>query len=547
EGGTSGLGGQDEEKMMLKLVIPKGSLEATTLDILDDADLTVRRSGDREYHAQIEDPRIEQVRILRPQEIPKYVEDGFFDMGITGYDWIRESGADVVELADLPYTKTAVGTIVRLVLAVAGTCPYTRPEELPDGLRVSTEYPNIVREYFEKLGKNADELINSCDFDLEGSLIGYNVMRFACKKETGTRMKFSALTPDELVEAYEQRGELDFGNVEAAEARHVLDWFYGINLSRALMQAIRKKGEKRVMSIGRVQGPALSILSRREREIANFKPVPYWEVSVKCKKVKFLNTRGRFENEKEAREAERRTKIEGFVSKVERTEFPQRPEPPFDLTSLQAEAYRCLGIPPSRTLQIAQSLYEASLISYPRTASQKLPGKLGLPNIIAKLGRNEKYAELAQKLIDAKRFTPREGSKIDPAHPAIHPTGVIARGLEKTTERVYDLIARRFLACFAEDARRERMKVELALGEENYAASGIRTMARGWFDFYGPYVRVEEKELPAFEEKEKVKAGKPEVERKETQPPRRYTQASIIEELESRGLGTKATRSVIID
>jgi ATP phosphoribosyltransferase len=140
--------------MMLKLVIPKGSLESTTLDILDDADLTVRRSGDREYHAQIEDPRIEEVRILRPQEIPKYVEDGFFDMGITGYDWIRESGAEVVELADLPYTKTAVGTIVRLVLAVAGTCPYTKAEELPDGTRISTEYPNIVRDYFNDLGKN---------------------------------------------------------------------------------------------------------------------------------------------------------------------------------------------------------------------------------------------------------------------------------------------------------------------------------------------------------------------------------------------------------
>jgi ATP phosphoribosyltransferase len=140
---------------MLKLVIPKGSLEATTLDILRDADLAVRRSGDREYHASIDDPRIEQVRILRPQEIPKYVEDGFFDLGITGYDWIRESGARVVELADLPYTKTAVGTVVRVVLAVAGDSPYRSPQDLPDGVRVSTEYPNLVEEYFRSLGKQA--------------------------------------------------------------------------------------------------------------------------------------------------------------------------------------------------------------------------------------------------------------------------------------------------------------------------------------------------------------------------------------------------------
>ena len=140
---------------MLKLVIPKGSLEATTLDILKDADLAVRRSGDREYHASIDDPRIEQVRILRPQEIPKYVEDGFFDLGITGYDWIRESGAKVVELADLPYTKTAVGTVVRVVLAVAGDSPYRSPQDLPDGVRVSTEYPNLVEDYFRRLGKEA--------------------------------------------------------------------------------------------------------------------------------------------------------------------------------------------------------------------------------------------------------------------------------------------------------------------------------------------------------------------------------------------------------
>jgi len=140
---------------MLKLVIPKGSLESTTLDILDDADLTVRRSGDREYHARIDDPRIEQVRILRPQEIPKYVEDGFFDLGITGYDWVRESGADVVDIADLPYTKTAVGTVVHIVLAVAGDSPYQKPEDLPEGVRVSTEYPRLVEEYFKGMGKKA--------------------------------------------------------------------------------------------------------------------------------------------------------------------------------------------------------------------------------------------------------------------------------------------------------------------------------------------------------------------------------------------------------
>lgn len=138
---------------MLKFVIPKGSLENTTLELLEAADLRVRRGGEREYHAYIDDPRIEEVSILRPQEIPKYVEEGFFDLGITGYDWIQETGAEVVELADLPYSKLDVGTTVKLVLAVANESDFRRPEDLPVNARISTEYPNLVKRYFQKLGK----------------------------------------------------------------------------------------------------------------------------------------------------------------------------------------------------------------------------------------------------------------------------------------------------------------------------------------------------------------------------------------------------------
>lgn len=140
---------------MLRFVIPKGSLEPKTLEILKAADLPVRRGGERDYHAWINDPRIEQVRVLRPQEIPKFVEEGFFDAGITGSDWIAETGANVVNLADLAYTKTDVGTTVRIVLAVSRESGWNKPEDLPEGVRVSTEYPNIVGEYFTKLGKDA--------------------------------------------------------------------------------------------------------------------------------------------------------------------------------------------------------------------------------------------------------------------------------------------------------------------------------------------------------------------------------------------------------
>ena len=140
---------------MIKMVIPKGSLEEQTLALLRDADLPVRRSGDREYNARIDDERISQVAILRPQEIGKYVEEGLFDLGITGYDWIVETDSDVEVLADFPYAKTGTGGDLKIVLAVLRESGVTRPRDLPAGTRVATEYPNISRRYFEKLGVSA--------------------------------------------------------------------------------------------------------------------------------------------------------------------------------------------------------------------------------------------------------------------------------------------------------------------------------------------------------------------------------------------------------
>lgn len=137
---------------MLKLVIPKGSLEQQTLEVLEAADLAVRRSSDRDYHGTIDDPRIDRVSILRPQEIPRYVEEGFFDLGITGRDWVEETEAEVEILAELPYSGRAGGGSVKIVLAVAAESPISSAEQLPAGSRISTEYPNLTRRAFEKLG-----------------------------------------------------------------------------------------------------------------------------------------------------------------------------------------------------------------------------------------------------------------------------------------------------------------------------------------------------------------------------------------------------------
>jgi len=139
---------------VLSLVLPKGSLESATLSLFEAADLAVRRGSDRDYHASIDDPRIDRVRFLRPQEIPQYVEQGLFDLGITGRDWITETGADVVSLGELEYSK-ATSDPVRVILAVPESSPWRSGADLPEGVRVSTEYPQLTRRYFDEVGVKA--------------------------------------------------------------------------------------------------------------------------------------------------------------------------------------------------------------------------------------------------------------------------------------------------------------------------------------------------------------------------------------------------------
>ena len=139
---------------MLSLVLPKGSLERATLDLFDAADLTVRRSSDRDYHGAIDDPRVERVRFLRPQEIPSYLGRGLFDLGITGRDWITETGTDLVSLGELKYSKVTSNP-VRVVLAVPESAPWRSVSELPEGIRISTELPALTSKYLDAHGIKA--------------------------------------------------------------------------------------------------------------------------------------------------------------------------------------------------------------------------------------------------------------------------------------------------------------------------------------------------------------------------------------------------------
>ncbi|MBR9683871.1 DNA topoisomerase I [Candidatus Woesearchaeota archaeon] len=413
-----------------------------------------------------------------------------------------------------------------------------------------------IKDYIDTLAmlvKKVDKITIACDYDVEGEVIGLNIVRFICKKKDANRMKFSTLTKGDLIEAYENKEKhLNWGQAHAGETRHKLDWYYGINLSRALTAAIKAAKSFKIMSIGRVQGPTLKLLVDREKEIQAFKPVPFWQLQllgkVKKKPLEAWHKKDKFWDEKEVKAVLRKVKGEktAIVDDIKKSQSTQAPPYPFDLTTLQTETYRNFGITPKACLAIAQKLYLAGAISYPRTSSQQLDPKLGFKKIMKKLEKQGSYAAFCQELLKGK-LTPNNGKKTDPAHPAIYPTGSLPKGLEAQQRKVYDLIVKRFLATFGEAATRESMRISLDVKKEIFIAKGTRTTKEGWHKYYHPYSKLEDLELPKLEKGEEIKVDKINKIDKETQPPHRFNQSSIIKELEKRNLGTKATRADILD
>ncbi|MBI5223671.1 DNA topoisomerase I [Candidatus Micrarchaeota archaeon] len=447
------------------------------------------------------------------------------------------------------YVAPAVGHVYTLVEKQKSSGYPTFDIEWVPAYEANPKKAAYTKEYVEllqKLARSSDVFVSACDYDVEGSTIAYNVFRFATTMRDGKRMKFSALTPEDLKSAYEKRAEFDYNNAYAGEARHMLDWYYGINLSRALMSSLRSAARYKVLSIGRVQGPALSILTGLEKEIRAFISTPYWELTTKITDVDFQNVKGRFTSEDEASLALKNTDDDGKVSLVEKKEQKIVAPPNFDLTSLQVEAYRLFKYDPSRVLEIAQNLYEASMITYPRTSSQKIPPSINLPPILAAIGKNPTYSDFVKKITKNSWYSPVQGKKEDPAHPAIHPTGQAGK-LDGPDKNVYDLIVRRFLSSFAPVALRERLRVEITSGSEVYSASGGRIVEKGWTEFYGEYYTTEDVELPKFDMGAHVKLVDTKKTKKDTKPPKRFTQTSLVSELEDRDLGTKSTRSVVVD
>jgi DNA topoisomerase-1 len=443
-----------------------------------------------------------------------------------------------------------------------------QPSYIKKGSAFTKRYYNLLK----KLTSKSSDFIIATDFDIEGEVIGWNVLRFICKQKSAKRMKFSTLTAPELKKAFENPlKELAWGNAYAGETRHVLDWLYGINLSRALMGAIKQAGSFKLLSIGRVQGPALKVIIDKEREIQNFKSVPYWQVFATSQKIEFKHPRDIFEKDN----LKIFRTIKEALAETKKSEENLQPPHPFDLTTLQREAYRFYKINPSETLSIAQKLYLGGLISYPRTSSQKIPEEIEPKKIIKTLQKHFPEAKLCT------REKPIEGKKSDPAHPSIYPTGEYER-LTGKEEKIYNLIVKRFLSAFAQDAITANTRIVLTaldkagnplkttitekieetpeeddeaslennkeeLKQKEYVitftASAQSIIQKGWTEIY-PY-KIEESKLPDINGK--VKIDKIRFEEKQTLPPNRYTPASLVSILEKKNLGTKATRSMIVE
>jgi DNA topoisomerase-1 len=405
------------------------------------------------------------------------------------------------------------------------------------------------------LSRNIDEFIVATDYDIEGSLIGYLTLKYACKTnpDEAYRMTFSALTDLELARAFDSRGKLDFPAIEAGQVRHEVDWLYGINMTRALTLSIKKvAGWFKVVSTGRVQGPTLAFIAEREKNINLFVPTPFWSISLLGRhagnQIELEYSKRHLPSEMQADKA--REDLRGQNATVEEINAQtviQNPNPPFNLSSLQLEAYRHLGFKPSRTLAIAQSLYLDSLISYPRTNSEVLPSTLDIRTILIGLGEMKDYMDLAQSILRNK-LHPAQGKKTDPAHPAIHPTGEKpTKPLSSSDRKLYDLIVRRFLALFGEPLIKNRLRADITCNGHALYIKGLQIVERGWSDFYEPYFNVEEKPFPDIKVGDTLRIVSVDAQERYTQAPARFNPASLLKLLERENLGTKATRSSIVD
>ena len=460
---------------------------------------------------------------------------------------------------------------------------------IPDAFKLkprddkSRKQLKVIHELLKR--EDVDRVINACDSGREGELIFAYVYETAKVQKPVERLWISSMTKQAIQEGF---GHLRSGEQmepleRAARSRSEADWLVGMNATRAASIRLRAAFDGAV-SLGRVQTPTLAIVARRELEIRSFVPEPYWLVEADFEATGEREYTGRYLGGKRiglddataiVRDCHGRP---GTITKLEKKEEKEQPQLLYDLTSLQRQANTLFGFSARRTLAAAQKLYEEhKAITYPRTSSRFLTSELieEIKPTVALVGENAAYARAAQYVLGLEPLP--LGRVVNDAkvadHHAIIPTRsehVIER-MKDDERRIFDLVAKRFLAIFHPDAVFERTRVETTVETYVFRTSGRVLLEAGWKAVYGeePASPTEEDDsggdqsLPALAEGEAVDTRRIEALRKETQPPRRFTDASLLgametagkdisderlrEAMKDSGIGTPATRAAIIE
>ncbi|MBA3509429.1 MAG: DNA topoisomerase 3 [Thermoleophilaceae bacterium] len=435
---------------------------------------------------------------------------------------------------------------------------------------------------------DVEEMVNACDAGREGELIFAYVYETAKKKKPVKRLWLSSMTKTAIADAFGQLrdGEEMQPLEDAARSRSEADWVVGMNATRAASIRLRAAFDGAV-SLGRVQTPTLALVARREVEIRAFVPEPYWLVEARFAATGERLYSGRYLGGKRIAEDEAAKIVAeakdqpGSITKLEKKEETEKSQILYDLTSLQRHANTLLGFSARRTLSAAQKLYEEhKALTYPRTSSRFLTGDMAgeIKPIAELVGANPQYRKASEYVVGLDKLPLNKvinDAKVEDHHAIIptnadNPHDLGRMGADEL--KIYDLVTKRFLSVFHPDATFERTRVETTVAEHVFRTSGRVLTFAGWRSVYGeevdPQGTTEEdsggnQSLPKLDQGEDIETREMESLRKETQPPRRFTEASLLSAMETAGkeiddaemreamkesgIGTPATRAATIE
>lgn len=413
---------------------------------------------------------------------------------------------------------------------------------IPSKFRIKLIDDEGIKKQFaiiEELVSKAEMVINCGDAGQEGELIQRWVLTKAKCNVPVKRLWISSLTEEAIREGFDKLMEAkDFDTLYAAgSARAIGDWLLGMNATRAY--TLKYGNGKNVLSIGRVQTPTLALVVERQKTIENFKPETYWEIRTDYRGGLFSYTRGRFNTKAEAEALLEKIRTQELeILSIERKKAMESPPKLFDLTLLQVECNRKYAFTADNTLKIIQSLYEKKLTTYPRVDTNFLPNDqyAKVPGILKGL---KPYENLVQPILAGgkiKKSTKVFNDKKITDHHAIIPTGVFSYDMNPDEKRVYDLVARRFIAAFYPDCEIANTTVMAKIGEEEFKATGKQIIDPAWRVVFGVNTdkQNDENVLPVYEKGEHG-PHTPEILEKETQPPKYYTEADLLRAMETAG------------